>query len=82
MKLRYVLAAGIAIGYYMGVRTASDRPEPVGRLGSSVKMMQRSGAVNLAGRKSRALVDLGMERARDVVGARLSGIGSANGSGG
>jgi hypothetical protein len=71
MKLRVGFVAGFALGYYLGAMAGRGRYEQINRW---LRQAQGSNAFEGAAGKARAVVDLGRERARDVVGTK-----SANG---
>jgi hypothetical protein len=73
MRLRVGLAVGFVVGYYLGSRAGSEQHEQIARALDSAR---RSGAVASAAGKARAVVDLGVERARDLTASRVG-----NGSG-
>ena len=58
------LAAGFAAGYYLGAKAGRQRYDQINRVARKVK---RSEAIDLAADKAKAVVDLGVERARDLV---------------
>jgi hypothetical protein len=74
MRLRIGFVSGFALGYYLGAMAGRDRYEQINRI---VREARGSNAIEGAADKARAVVDLGKERARDVVGSK-SGDG-ANG---
>jgi hypothetical protein len=71
MRLRIGLAAGFAAGVYVatiaGQRSRQLRQQARGTL--------RKGAFDVATEKARAVVDLGVERARDVMVSKLGDQG-------
>ena len=67
MRLRVGLIAGFALGYYLGAMAGRERYEQINRL---LRQAQGSNALEEAASKARAVVDLGRERARDVVGTK------------
>ena len=73
--MRIAFGVGIGVGYYLGARAGRERYEQLNRIGRKVK---RSPAFRSAEQKARAAVDLGMERAKDAVGART---GNGHGTG-
>lgn len=70
------MAIGFASGYYAGAKAGRERYEQINR---NLRKLRRSPAVDLATDKARAVVELGIERARDVIESRV-GDGRANGS--
>ena len=67
MRLRVGFIAGFALGYYLGAMAGRERYEQINRL---LRQAQGSNAFEGAADKARAVVDLGRERARDVVGTK------------
>jgi hypothetical protein len=67
MRLRIGFIAGFALGYYLGSMAGRERYEQINRL---LRQAQGSNALEGAAGKARAVVDLGRERARDVVGTK------------
>ena len=67
MRLRVGFIAGFALGYYLGAMAGRERFEQINRL---LRQAQGSNALEEAAGKARAVVDLGRERARDVVGTK------------
>jgi hypothetical protein len=59
--------AGLALGYYLGAMAGRERYEQINRL---LRQAQGSNAFEGATGKARAVVDLGRERARDVVATK------------
>ena len=64
MRFRLGLVIGLAAGYYLGAQAGRERYEEINRLINKVK---RTEAFETASDKARAAVDLGVERAKDVV---------------
>ncbi|MGH9067431.1 MAG: YtxH domain-containing protein [Acidimicrobiales bacterium] len=63
MRMRVGLATGFAVGYYFGARAGRERYEQLRRL---LQRARRSPALQPAD-KPRAVVNLGVERARTFV---------------
>ena len=59
---------GMAAGYYLGTRAGRDRYRQLNHI---VERARRSDTFDLVGDKARAVVDLTMERARDLVDTRI-----------
>ncbi|MHB8670265.1 MAG: hypothetical protein ACYDAD_06865 [Acidimicrobiales bacterium] len=76
MRLRLGMAIGFATGYYAGAKAGRGRYEQINR---SLRKLSRSSAVDVATDKARAVVGLGIERARDAIESRV-GDGRANGT--
>ena len=70
MKLRLGLIVGFAAGYYFGTMAGRERYV---QLNQMLRKLRRSDAFETAVDKTKAVVDLGMERARDVVEHRTNG---------
>ena len=64
MRMRLGLVVGFGAGYYLGARAGRERYDELNRL---LEKARRSEAYETAAAKARAAVDLGVERARDVV---------------
>src|SRR5688572_29877190 len=64
MRFKLGLAIGFAAGYYLGAKAGRARYE---QLRQWVDKAKESEAVEVAAEKAKAVVDLGVERARDVV---------------
>ena len=75
MGFRLGAAVGFGAGYYLGARAGRERYE---QLNAVARRVRRSQALGAVGDKARAVVDLGVERARGVVD-RSAGP-TANGS--
>ncbi len=64
MRFRLGLITGFATGYYFGAKAGRERYR---QLKGWVDGVRGSEAVETAAEKAKAVVDLGMERARDIV---------------
>jgi hypothetical protein len=64
MRFRIGLLIGFCLGYYLGSMAGRERYEQINRAIGKVK---RSEAYEAAADKAKAVVDLGVERAKDVV---------------
>ena len=73
MKFRLGLIVGFGLGYYLGAMAGRERYEQLNRL---LRKVRRSDAFETAVDKTKAVVDLGVERAKDIVEHRVD-----NGSG-
>ncbi len=62
------VAVGFAAGYYLGAMAGRERYEQINRL---LTRARESDTLDTVGEKTRAVVDLGMERARDAVESRI-----------
>jgi hypothetical protein len=73
MRFRIGLLLGFGLGYYLGSMAGRQRYEQINRMIGKVK---RSDAYEVATDKARAVVDLGVERAKDVVEDKFGGSGN------
>jgi hypothetical protein len=82
MRFRLGLVIGFGAGYYLGTMAGRERYEDINRM---VRKVKRSEAFETASDKAKAVVDLGVERAKDVVedkvGDKLGGNGSSDSDG-
>jgi hypothetical protein len=67
MRFRLGLVIGFAAGYYLGSAAGRERHNQINR---ALARLQRTEALELATGKARAVVDLTVERARDIVDLR------------
>ncbi len=65
MRFRLGLIIGFGVGYYLGAMAGRERYEQINRW---IDRAKRSDAFDTATEKAKAVVDLGVERARDLVG--------------
>ena len=72
MRFRLGLAIGFGAGYYLGAKAGRERYEQLNRWLSRAK---ESDTFETASEKAKAVVDLGVERARDLVGDEGNGNG-------
>ena len=77
MRLRIGFVGGFALGYYLGAMAGRARYEQINRF---LREVRGSNAMEGAAGKSRAVVDLGRERARDVVSSRTGDGAHAGGA--
>jgi hypothetical protein len=70
MKLRIGLIFGFAVGYYFGAMAGRERYLQLNRW---LRRVRRSDAFETAVDKTKAVVDLGVERAKDAVEHRTNG---------
>ena len=73
MRFRLGLTIGFAAGYYLGAMAGRERYE---QLNQALRRARRSEVLDVATDKAKAVVDLGVERASDLVHSR-SGPGNA-----
>ncbi len=64
MRMRLGLAVGFGAGYYLGTKAGRERYDQLNEL---LGKARRSDAYETATEKAKAAVDLGVERAREVV---------------
>jgi len=64
MRFRFGLLVGFAGGYYLGAKAGRERYE---QLNVMVQKVKHSGAYDAATGKAKAVVDLGVERAKEFV---------------
>jgi hypothetical protein len=68
MRLRLGLIVGFGAGYYLGSMAGRERYEQINRI---VRKVKRSDTFETAQDKAKAVVDLGVERARDLVDSKI-----------
>lgn len=73
MRMRLGLVVGFGAGYYLGAKAGRERYE---QLNDLIAQVRRSDAYETATEKAKAAVDLGMERAREVVEQHTSSNGA------
>lgn len=73
MKLRAGLIIGFIVGYYLGTAAGRARHEQINR---ALRKVRRSDAYDTASDKAKAVVDLGVERAKDLVDAKSGANGT------
>ena len=64
MRLRIGLLLGFGLGYYLGSMAGRERYEQINRV---IRKVKRSDAYEAATDKAKAVVDLGVERAKGAV---------------
>ena len=77
MRFRLGLVIGFGAGYYLGTMAGRERYEEINRM---VRKVKRSDAFETASDKAKAVVDLGVERAKDVVEDKIGGGNGATAS--
>ncbi len=70
MRLKLGFILGFALGYYLGAMAGRERYQQINRW---LQKVQRSDAFETAVDKTKAAVDLGVERAKDIVEHRTNG---------
>ena len=73
MRFRAGLLIGFAGGYYFGTAAGRERHE---QIKATIRKVKRSDAYDDVTDKAKAVVDLGVERAKDLVDAKTNGNGS------
>jgi hypothetical protein len=73
MRFRLGVVIGFGAGYYLGARAGRERYEDINRM---IRKIKRSDAFDTATDKARAVVDLGVERAKDAIDDKIGGFGS------
>jgi len=68
MRFRLGLLLGFAAGYYLGSMGGRERYE---QINGALRRIRRSDAFDAVTGKAQAVVDLGAERAKDLVDAKL-----------
>jgi hypothetical protein len=67
MSLRTGLLIGFGAGYYFGAKAGRERFEQLDRVLTKVR---ESEAIDTAAEKAKAVIDLSVERARDLIDSR------------
>ena len=68
MRFRTGLVVGAGVGYYLGAMAGRERYE---QMSSLLRRARGSDAFETVEKKARAVLDLGMERARDAVESKI-----------
>jgi hypothetical protein len=76
MKFKFGLIFGFAIGYYFGAMAGRERYVQLNRM---LRKVRQSDAVETAIDKTKAVVDLGVERAKDAMEHHSNGENSPAG---
>ena len=77
MRFRAGLVIGFAAGYYFGTAAGRERHEQIKQ---TIRKVKRSDAYDTVTDKAHAVVDLGVERAKDLVDSKTGGSTNGNGS--
>ena len=77
MRFRLGVVVGFGAGYYLGSRAGRERYEDINRL---LRRARRSDAFDTATEKAKAVVDLGVERAKDAIDEKIGHVGSDAGA--
>jgi len=67
MRFKFGLVMGFALGYYLGAMAGRQRYEQINRM---LRRAKESDTFGTASEKAKAAIDLGVERARDLVESR------------
>jgi hypothetical protein len=70
MKFKLGAILGFAVGYYLGSMAGRERYQQLNRL---LRKARKSDAIETVVDKTKAVVDLGVERAKDIVDHRTNG---------
>ena len=73
MRFRLGVLVGFGAGYYLGARAGRERYEQLNRW---IDRTRNSEAYETAAEKARAVVDLTVERAKDLTGDDSTGTGT------
>jgi hypothetical protein len=73
MRFRVGLVIGFGAGYYLGAMGGRERYEQINR---TIRKVKRSEVYDTATDKAKAVVDLGVERAKDLVESKFHNGGS------
>lgn len=68
MRFRAGALLGFGCGYYLGAKAGRERYLQLNRL---LRQVKRSESVDTMGDKARAVVDLTIERAKDIVDTKI-----------
>ena len=71
------IVVGFGVGYYFGARAGRERYEDINRM---IRKIKRTDAFETATEKTKAAVDLGVERAKDAIDDKLHHNGSDGGT--
>ena len=77
MRFRAGLLIGFAGGYYFGTAAGRERHEQIKQ---TIRKVKRSDAYDTVTDKAHAVVDLGVERAKDLVDSKTGSTSNGNGS--
>lgn len=76
MRFRLGFIVGFGAGYYLGTAAGRERYEQINRM---VRKAKSSESFEVATEKAKAVVDLGVERARDLVDREGNGNSASGG---
>ena len=72
MRFRLGLSVGFGLGYYLGARAGRERYEQINDM---VRRVKRSETFETATDKAKDVVDLGVEKTKDMVDSKLGDDG-------
>ena len=72
MRLRLGLGVGFGLGYYLGARAGRERYDQINDM---VRRVKRSETFETATDKAKDVVDLGVEKTKDMVDSKLGDDG-------
>ena len=75
MRFRAGLVIGFAAGYYLGTAAGRERHEQIKQ---TIRKVKRSDAYDTVTDKAHAVVDLGVERAKDLVDSKTGSNGTSS----
>ena len=77
MRFRLGLVLGLGAGYYLGAKAGRERYQQMNQM---IRKVRRTEAYQTATDKAQAVVDLGVERAKDFVEEHKPGSDGTNGT--
>jgi hypothetical protein len=77
MRFRLGLGIGFGIGYYLGAKAGRERYD---QLNDMIHRVKRSETFESATDKAKEVVDLGVERTKDMVDSKMGDSDTTNGA--
>ena len=77
MRFRLGLVLGLGAGYYLGAKAGRERYDQMNQM---IRKVRRTDAYQTATDKAQAVVDLGVERAKEFVDEHKPGADGTNGT--
>lgn len=77
MRFRLGLGIGFGLGYYLGAKAGRERYE---QLNDMIRRVKRSDTFETATDKAKDVVDLGVERTKDIVDSKMGDNDGPNGA--